>query len=447
MSIFSSVFKAKSLVSFVPILLLAGCTQKHITTTAIDFNKSIAESSQKEILLNAVRASKGYPLTYSAITGGSGALSRASAANVNPTILNPLGEAFRLSQITGPITATATLDHSATISNLNSNEVIGKMLAPVEPDLYKLFVDTGFDKELVNLLFLRSINLTSSTYKSLVWKAEQRCRRLKGLSLSRQLRERDVDLCDAIQAGYQEIEEIRDQAVTDGEVRLIRICEAKHPKFNRVGLNAEDVLFFPNVATEKCDYLGFVTLYRTLRVLGFGAKTTGSERTLRRTEVSTKIVNNLNDKSKSTEETTTTRAIQDARSVRLELSGASGVELSLKDNEDSENSVVLRTPQEMIEYLGELVVAQLKTTDDYTPEIIFGIERQRAPLFKIVRGKIENSVITVVDDEGERFSVPRPVFADREAHQTLRVVKMLSEIISLQTRREDLPNTTTIAFQ
>ncbi len=55
---------------------VTACTQLYVTDEAVQYNRAIADFTNKEILLNAVRASKRRPLSYMAISGGIGTLTR-----------------------------------------------------------------------------------------------------------------------------------------------------------------------------------------------------------------------------------------------------------------------------------------------------------------------------------------------------------------------------------
>jgi hypothetical protein len=113
--------------------------------------------------------------------------------------------------------------------------------------------------------------------------------------------------------------------------------------------------------------------------------------------------------------------------------------------------LVLRSPEAMLYYLGELGRAQLSGQYDRSgrPDDRFPLIRYRSlrgesstdgyTLFRLLKGRDANAAVTV-EFEGETFSVPRSSSSDRSMH----VLSLLTQIVALQNKAGESPFTSNV---
>ena len=428
----------------------SACTQTHVTQTAVDFNKSMSEFTQKEILLNAVRASKRRPMQFSAITGGSGNLSRRIGVNSSFSFVDGVNVPFAFTGMNLSPNAQATSTHLAQISNLNSSEFFGKLMEPAPSSLYTFFREAGWSWELRDLMFFSHISFGRRTYAQIISAYETACRNAVST---------DRDLCRVISNDFAQIEELWRQANASDDVVRQRICSRKLPykilrrkKFNK----NRPVITFPNRGREECDFKGFRAHLRILRLLDMETSTgdefvktkpiESKETTIHADldGVGDDIYTKKGTKIKVKKEITVRKPLvitfrhPKAQSVRLESALSA----------DEDNSLVIRSPQSMIYYLGDLIAAQHPPAGKsaFIPKVVTGIAYKPANLFHVRKGAIGNAAVTVLDDENERYGIPRPNYGADDEDRSLQVLALINQVIAIQTRREDIPSTSTISL-
>lgn len=130
-----------------------------------------------------------------------------------------------------------------------------------------------------------------------------------------------------------------------------------------------------------------------------------------------------------------------------------------REKGDQDNGVtatfVLRSPEAMIYYLGEIARAQLEgqtldngervpVSKDF-PTFKYGAVREQtfpgaAPtLFTLNKGSASDSAVSV-DYEGAAYSLPR----GSNANRTMHVLSLLTQVIGLQNKGADLPSTANV---
>ena len=435
-------------------ILLASCTKPHIIKSAVDFNKAMATFAQKEILLNAVRASKKRSLQYSAISGGNSALTREANARGSFSFLDGRNIPLTFTGFSLTPTVWARKGDTSNISNLNSAEFVGKMIEDVTPANYRLATGRDIEEELINLLFLRDITLPKASYVGIVNAKDERCAKAKRAGSDQPDLQRDFDLCKFIEGDIETLEGLLIEARRDHDKVRERICSKKIPDI--IKRQRRKSLWFPNLARYECDFVGFRLVFRMLRLLDMEFKS-GDETISATPTESEEIVHGYDPRDtgnlvykQAARKLTIKKDIKIKRPLILELTAT-----EIKDNESrklavasaSNSKISLRSPQEMIRYLGDLIAAQTHPDPHlrYTPMIVHGIGHTPAVLFRVQKGKASNAAVRVVDDDGEEYSVPRPVFGTEEEDRSLRVLSVINLTIALRTRRKDLPVSSTIS--
>ncbi len=116
--------------------------------------------------------------------------------------------------------------------------------------------------------------------------------------------------------------------------------------------------------------------------------------------------------------------------------GTSGNEMSA--------TFVLRSPEAMLYYLGEIARAQLDGNSQgpqflYSPVRVETFDTDRATLFSLKRGATAEAAVSV-EYEGVTYSVPKGSAADRSMH----VLSLVTQVMGLQNKGTDLPSTANV---
>jgi hypothetical protein len=142
--------------SFV-IALFTGCTRAELEHKADAYNQAIAESNNRQILLNAVRASQRAPMSFVGFGDVSATPSWAGSAS-STFNFDPFGlTTYNLN----PTVSVAGGFSSFTMNNLNNSEFAHKLEQYIPPAILNYFVALHFPKELVQLIFIQEYKLST----------------------------------------------------------------------------------------------------------------------------------------------------------------------------------------------------------------------------------------------------------------------------------------------
>jgi hypothetical protein len=151
--------------------LVAGCTRAELEHKADAYNQAIAESNNRQILLNAVRASQRAPMSFvgfgdvSAAPNWSG--SAAGAFNFDPLGLTTYNVNPSVS-VNGGFT-------SFTMNNLNNSAFAASLQHPLDKGIASHFDDLKFPKELVQLIFVQEYTLSARQHQRIASEVAARC--------------------------------------------------------------------------------------------------------------------------------------------------------------------------------------------------------------------------------------------------------------------------------
>jgi hypothetical protein len=159
------------LAAFLLTAMCVGCTGAELENKADAYNAAIAQSNNRQILLNSVRASQRAPMSFvgfgdvAASPNYSG--SAAGTFNLNPAALTSY-------------TLNPTLNYgggftSFAISNLNRTEYIQAIQTPIPAKLAQYFYDLKWPKEVVDLMLSQSYVLKRGEFLKIERDVRIRC--------------------------------------------------------------------------------------------------------------------------------------------------------------------------------------------------------------------------------------------------------------------------------
>ena len=322
------------------------CTRAELVHKADAYDAAIWDSNNRQILLNAVRASQRAPMSYVALGEiSANPVVTGSTAGIFNVIPNGLSTySFNPTVNYGGGFATFQM------SNLNQKEFAEKVHERIKPNVVLHFVGEKWPKELVELVFTQTITLTPDEFADIQRRTRETC----------DLRpdERSGEICDIINA---------DAAFYRDE------CPHRH----------DFSLVFLNTARERCAMTRFQLLTRSMRLLHY-------------------------------------------RDVKREFRSAEGI----------------------LYFLGELIAAQLYSSQPYTPMVMLEAPDQHhylMRLFVVERGNPGPPAAAVqVSFNGEEFFVPRPQLGDLREDRSLQLLDMAATAITLATNPKSLPKSNNV---
>lgn len=135
--------------------LTSGCVsmQPTMTSFSLDYNRVIADTRNRMILLNIVRSAYREPTYYTAVSQIEGSLNM--QASISGQIANLAGG--EATAFTPTISGTFTNAPLFTIVPLNSEEFAKGMLQPIDPDTIQLFLSQGWRERILAPLLVQKV--------------------------------------------------------------------------------------------------------------------------------------------------------------------------------------------------------------------------------------------------------------------------------------------------
>lgn len=406
------------LAALMAVLTLTGCAQFEIADRSVDYNLAVETASNRQLLLNAVRASKRYPRVYTNLTK----ISSASPISTQFAFGIPFG---------GDATSTFTFNPTLTtqsgiqfdLSVLDTQDFMKGILKPVDAATIDYYLKQGWPKEMLFHMLIREIKFDEQqAIDNINEKAKAECGpNNKGHKLCK----------------FRALKMIGEHDCKDDLAKL--------RTGNKSFLNAPG-----HRKKEPCVFLRFQNLIRKLLILVLKVDEVVKEKIVSKTtttfdpktkkykveiteepiiEQKLPLSYDLKKGANPTKELTCT----DRRCLRVE-----GTEVA-----ESVGSVFLRSPESMIFYLGELIEAQNQATPPYTPMVIGGpdTDPKKVPLFRVLKGTPGENTAVSVSHEGETYYIPR---GKEKAGRSMSVLTLVKQLFAQQKSAKELQSTPTV---
>jgi len=411
------------------------------------FNKALENSDTKIILLNAIRASKRYPLSFSAT--GSVQASGSTSASLQaafPFKVNS-GTPFLPEFTLNPSAETKTGFDALSATNLETEKFINALNDTVDPTQMRVLIDKGWPEELVVLMFVREVQLTTDSLESVDSYYLRICRH-RGRIDPKFVPLYDYQrVCQRIEEMHARLAELRCPFARyhsrhgGGFAFTSRVYDRKlkvEKRSYRVRLYS-----FVNDPRNECDFLAFLDIvrkYRLVRARFDSKKTKAGYSAKKKTAYYEKRGRRKSPVQEVKEEFDFTPA---ADELTFEIVRPDNGMLRTFNFGEKANTVGLlstRSPYDMIVYVGELISAQLRENDPYLAEIMVGSEQEKAVLFRVESGPVEaiDSAVSV-RHEGKVYSIPKPGVGEITDDRSLQVLALIKRYVVKGIEREDLP--------
>jgi hypothetical protein len=425
----------------IAMLSLSACAQFEIADRSVEYNLAIEDATNRMLLLNAVRASKRYPMHFTSITD----------VNISSPVSGSLGfnipfggDAKSLFTVTPAADASSGIETSLVV--LNKQEFFRGITTPIKGETFHFYLLQGWPRELLFYMFIRKIDLKSEqTRGNIIGASDRRCDKEKD-------KKNPDELCD-----FAPLEE------TFG-----MFCKDPIAQFDK------DNEPYTNQPGNPCKFMRFQDLVRRLRILDFDVvRTTDTKDVIEKIVTEVTIVTEVSKGPQGKTEVTKTEIVKKdfvtfSLSYKADLvTFEPDIQLKLSGIDFSDAEIVrppvpplpevfLRSPEAMIFYMGELLEVQNRplkkvesVTEDnlrdigYTPIITLGSgwKRKKVNLFRVIKGAIAGAAAVTVSHEGDTYHIPRN---KEEQGSSMHVLSLVSQIFALHRSSKELPSTSTI---
>lgn len=158
--------------------LLAGCSfNRQLREVAVDHNQLLAETEDRLMLLNVVRAKERFPMHFSAITTLRGGASVTAGAEVGSSLLQGGGDSsfdatgrlaasratIGANTVTPKLSGSVTTNPSFDMIALNNEKFQRGIQQPVKTEFIEYLLQQGWKDDLVMALFIEKIEVVAAS--------------------------------------------------------------------------------------------------------------------------------------------------------------------------------------------------------------------------------------------------------------------------------------------
>jgi hypothetical protein len=137
--------------------VLASCTfAKPLAQDALSFNKSLAVAANRQLLLNALRASRKHAMFFTAVPQVTQVRESSLTASMPVPLDKDFADAYKLT--TGLATSAKP---AMTIGVLDGERFMRGIMTPVKMELFRYYWEEGWNKETLLLLFVRRVDVVT----------------------------------------------------------------------------------------------------------------------------------------------------------------------------------------------------------------------------------------------------------------------------------------------
>lgn len=473
--------------------LLASCTGFQVEDQSLQFNQATGSVGNRVMLLNAVRAAHGYPLQFSKVTSYSGQGTVDGGLSIDlPFVLNTFGNpsATRILGTARPSSAFKSGVSQLQLADLNTAEIQRKLRTQVAARDFAYYRSQGWLKTLVNTILIEELQLERELVKKLEDASKASCD--PGGSAASSKRDRQTLVCRWRQKALRECGD--------------DIDPDRRPQ-RRASREGNVVVVFTNDPRRYCQFVAFQWFFASIRVLDSASVDVDADLDVDTDECTTRWgppreTNKQKKEAKGSKEKSKGGRDEDKQVSESVKDGKVSVDIGVnvkvaekKDEEESDKkapeqhiliniprnlgptrldsvvkeyarldrlrneqlcllkegkspiSVVWRSPERMVRYLGDvLAVHTLGAGEKRGPVQILNEDGELVDLFQVERGRglLGIAAVAVEGPEGERFFIPLSEPGSKKAHLSLQALALVMESFNLAVSGKALPQPATL---
>ena len=427
-------FSVRRVIAFAMAIAFAAvggaCSQVQLVHQVSEHNDALELSGNQVVLLNAIRASKGYPYYFTYLGDLQGKDAATATVEANAANLTTFANHQQHRFFGKPGVALNNGFSSFNVSNANSEDFALNLITPLTAFQAAVLINSDWPTEHLAMLIIRRIGLSEQDFLVLKENIESRCHNpVEALAHLCSLVQADVDRC-----GFPPADQVYD-AEKPGVVKRIYT--------------------FRNEPEEDCAFARFQVAVRAIVLAapsmlqrevekGKGSASKSgkgvTEASANRGQQNFQItVNTASEKKES----------EGKLHLRVELRRRTGlVQISNLLIEGTRSQAgatyfVLRSPGDIIDYLGRLIKVQLRTDGARVASVLYE-RRQLVPILVVKRGALAGRSAVSVSHEGERFYVPTNGYDINERHMSMQSLMLVNQLLAMKLKRDNLKNATTL---
>jgi hypothetical protein len=460
-------------------LLLASCNGFQVEDHSLQFNQATGSVGNRIMLLNAVRAAKGYPLQFSKVTSYSGQGTVDGGLSVDlPFILNTFGTASgaRILGTARPSSSFKTGVSQLQLADLNTAEIQKALRTQVRAKDFAYYRSQGWQKALVNTILIEELQLEPDLVRDLGEASDAVCHKNTGSASSS---ERHRPVCNWLRR-----EEVKD---------CLRRPDAYQLRATPYG---ETVRVYSNNPRKFCQHIAFQWFFASIRVLEGVSLDINPEPNVDECVTTWKAPKDAGipkkdkdakrGKGKANEISDTAKDGKMSVDIAVNLKVAEKGDKDKEDEDKDRDSFIAlnipklreflnttefpkfdrlrnthlcllkmgkkpleigwRSPERMVRYLGEVVaVHTLGDGDKNWPVQILNEKGELADLFRVERGRNPFGgpavAVAVEGPGGEYFYIPPP---EHGTHLSLQALALVMESFNQAVSGKALPQPSTL---
>lgn len=410
---------------------LLGCTKMEIEDHSYQFNEAVGSVDNRLLLLNAVRASKDYPVRFSVLQAYTG--SSRWDGTYAPDVPLPI-RADRSYKLLPSFDLNPGVE-SLQLADLNPAKAQRELKNKLTFNDWYYYLSTGRDGHLILNLFVERITIHYAILDRLLANLEAGCNQ-RPLRL----------FCEQID------DFARECAKTHGRADAFL-------KF--VGHIKRQPLFVTrNLPLRRCEHKRFQATLGLLIINNFQIETY-TFRNLKKEKASGQAEKGKADNVDVNVNVTIGKqgGTQPPKAQIFFAFGDSAIDTEVESMLKSEEldkiginpfEFSLRSPESMVRYLGEVIAAEAYREPAYvvTAAVRGDGYGTLVPLFPVAVGEMgtRNAAVSVRGPEGDRFSIPIPEHGAVGRHRGLATLGLVQEVIGAAVSNEALPPVRNVIF-
>ncbi|HKZ01787.1 MAG TPA: hypothetical protein VJ180_06085 [Pyrinomonadaceae bacterium] len=406
--------------------LIASCTSYEVEDHSLQFNEAVGSLGNRLLLLNAVRAAKGYPMQFSKLGSytGQGRESGSLAADL-PFVLNTVGTgtlaAARLVGTAKPSVSLGTGVQSLQLVDLNTAEAQKALRTQATGKLLEYYLLQGWPQSLVYTIMIEAVAVRKQLHTALAKVYDNHCN--TNPDDSRCWLHAKVKQC---------------AWVAGGSTR-----------------NNITIVSFWNRPRTYCSFVMFQWFFEAVGVSGGAFDVPGRKKKDKDDKDDSKKQNAIyrSDKFaidvnvKVPEKEPTETASTDYLDLFFENEAIQRLYESFSKGADQRGKgieVVFRSPERMVRYLGDIIAAQELANDRHEFEIRYG--DQPVKVIEVNRGSDirASAAVAIVDPERERFFVPIPDHGAPTQNMSLQTLALVMDFLNSAVSGKSIPPPSTL---
>jgi hypothetical protein len=464
------------------VLLLAGCTRVEIEDHSLQFNQATGSLANRLMLLNVVRASKGYPVQFSKVANYSGQSRIDGGLNLNiPFIGGVVGSPN--TAFPGSVGPNATVKSGVSqlqLADLSTAEFQRTLRRKVTANDFAYYRSQGWPAALVHTLLIEEILLEPGLRDALAAAAEKTCDPDPKIGSARRRKEKEnQQICRWLRQTIKDCagKAVDPRASPEGDI-VYAFQNDPHPDrrchYNsfqwffaaiRV-LPAVSLEFDPKVSDDECTSTKALLKDLAKRAKGRSKDDRdagkGSSETVKDGKVTVDVNVKIGEKADKDEDASDKsrnggsiglnlpKGIRSLREVTVHeapyIERLRQASLCLLKEGKTPIIINWRSPERMVRYLGEVLAAQDFGSPPRKMVQILNDRGELVDLLRVERGSDAHgraAAVSVEGPEGESFHIPIPDRA-KQPHLSLQALALVMESVNLAISGKELPRAPTL---